>query len=125
MVLLAADGLSNAEIGRQVGMTRQTVISWRARYEAGGIDALADLPRSGRPPVVDEAAVVVTTLNPPPTELGVTHWSVRLMSDHLRGVGMPVSFAEVARIWRGLGSATAPYRDVQVLHRSPVGGEDP
>lgn len=70
MVLLAADGLSNAEIGRRVGMTRQTVISWRARYEAGGIDALADLPRSGRPPVVDEAAVVVATLNPPPVELG-------------------------------------------------------
>jgi transposase len=103
MVLLAADGLPNAEIGRQVGMTRQTVISWRARYEAGGIDALADLPRSGRPPVVDEAAVVVATLNPPPVELGITHWSARLMSDHLRGEGMPVSFAEVARIWRDWG----------------------
>ena len=100
MMLLAADGLSNAEIGRQVGMTRQTVSSWRARYEAGGMDALADLPRSGRPPVVDEAAVVVATLNPPPAELGVTHWSARLMSDHLRSEGMPVSFAEVARIWR-------------------------
>ncbi|WP_146228092.1 helix-turn-helix domain-containing protein [Micromonospora sp. S4605] len=47
MVLLAADGLRNAEIARRVGMTRQTVISWRARCEAGGIDALADLPRPG------------------------------------------------------------------------------
>jgi transposase len=103
MVLLAAAGLSNTEIGRQVGMTRQTVISWRARYGAGGIDALADLPRSGRPPVIDEAAVVVATLNPPPPELGVSHWSARLMSDHLRGEGMPVSFAEVARIWRDWG----------------------
>ena len=104
MVLLAADGLSNVEIGLQVGMTRQTVISWRARYEAGGIDALADLPRSGRPPVVDEAAVVVATLNPPPAELGVTHWSARRMADHLRREGMPVSFAEVARIWRAWGA---------------------
>jgi transposase len=52
MVLLAAKGLPNAEIGRQVGMTRQTVIAWRARYEAGGIAALADLPRPGRPPVI-------------------------------------------------------------------------
>jgi transposase len=103
MVLLAADGLSNSEIGRQVGMTRQTVISWRARYEAGGVDALADLPRSGRPPVVDEAAVVVATLNPPRAELGVTHWSARLMADHLRQEAMPVSFAEVARIWRDWG----------------------
>ena len=100
MVLLAAEGLPNAEIGRQVGVTRQTVIAWRTRYEAGGIDALADLPRSGRPPVIDEAAVVVATLNPPPAALGVTHWSARLMADHLRRAGMPVSFAEVARIWR-------------------------
>ncbi|MGW5668990.1 IS630 family transposase, partial [Micromonospora sp. NPDC003776] len=100
MVLLAADGLPNAEIARRVGVTRQTVSSWRARYEAGGIDALADLPRPGRPPVIDEAAVVVATLNPPPPELGVTHWSARLMADHLSGTGMPISFAEVARIWR-------------------------
>jgi transposase len=100
MVLLAAECLPNAEIGRRVGMTRQTVIAWRARYEAGGIEALADLPRSGRPPVIDESAVMVSTLNPPPSELAVTHWSARLLADHLSKAGMPVSFAEVARIWR-------------------------
>ena len=55
MVLLAAEGLPNAETARRVGMTRQTVIAWRARCAAGGIDALADLPRSGCPPVIDEA----------------------------------------------------------------------
>jgi transposase len=103
MVLLAAEGLPNTEIGRRVGMTRQTVITRRARYEAGGIDALADLPRSGRPPVIDEAAIVVSTLNPPPPELAVTHWSARLLADHLSKAGMPVSFAEVARIWRDWG----------------------
>ncbi|SCG37576.1 IS630 family transposase [Micromonospora zamorensis] len=100
MVLLAAEGLPNAEIGRRVGVTRQTVISWRARYEAGGMDALADLPRSGRPSVIDEAAVVTATLNPPPAELAVTHWSARLLAEQLTKDGMPVSFAEVARIWR-------------------------
>ena len=98
-------------------MTRQTVISWRARYEAGGVDALADLPRSGRPPVVDEAAVVVATLNPPPAELGVTHWSARLMADRLRGDGVPVSFAEVARIWRGWG--LQPHR-VETFKSTPL-----
>jgi transposase len=103
MVLLAAQGLSNAEISRRVGTSRQTVIAWRARYEAGGIDALADLPRSGRPPVVDEPAVIVATLNPPPARLAVTHWSARLLANHLSRAGMPVSFAEVARIWRDWG----------------------
>jgi transposase len=103
MVLLAAEGLSNVEIGQRVGMTRQTVISWRARYAEGGIEALADLPRPGRPPVVDEAAVIAATLNAPPAELGVSHWSARLMADHLREQGTSVSFAEVARIWRDKG----------------------
>jgi hypothetical protein len=98
--LLAAEGVANAAIGRQVGVSTPTVLAWRNRYEAGGIAALADLERSGRPPTVDENAVVVATLNAPPSGLGVTHWSSRLMSDHLRGLGMPVSFAEVARIWR-------------------------
>lgn len=103
MVLLAAEGLPNAEIGRQVGMTRQTVIAWRARYEAGGLEALADLPRSGRPPVIDEPAVITSTLNPPPEELGVTHWSSRLLAAQLTKAGLPVSFSEVARIWRDWG----------------------
>jgi transposase len=103
MVLLAAEGLPNAEIGRQVGMTRQTVIAWRSRYEIGGIAALADLPRSGRPPVIDESAVIASTLNPPPDLLGVTHWSARLLAEQLSRAGMPISFAEVARIWRSWG----------------------
>jgi transposase len=103
MVLLAADGLPNAEIGRQVGTTRQTVIAWRARYEAGGIAALADLPRPGRPPVIDESAVIASTLNPPPQDLGVTHWSARLLAGQLSRAGTPISFAEVARIWRSWG----------------------
>lgn len=36
IVLLAAQGVPNAEIGRRVGVSRPTVIQWRNRYEAGG-----------------------------------------------------------------------------------------
>jgi transposase len=108
MLLLAADGRPNTEIARLVGVTRQTVITLRSRYQQRGLEALADLPRSGRPPVIDEAKVIIATLNPPPASLGVTHWSARLMSDHLRRAGAPVSFAEVARIWRDWG--LSPHR---------------
>jgi transposase len=95
IVLLAAEGLPNAEIARRVGMTRPTVIQWRNRYASGGIAALGDLDRSGRPPVIDDAAVVIATLQSPPESLGVTHWSARLLGKHLG-----ISFASVARIWR-------------------------
>ena len=98
IVLLAADGLSTAEIARRTGASRPTVLEWRVRYASGGLAALQDLPRSGRPAKIDEVKVVVATLvadGRPPAELGVPHWSARLLSDQL-----DVSFATVARIWR-------------------------
>jgi transposase len=98
IVLLAADGLPNAEIARRTGTSRPTVVGWRARYDEGGIRALGDRPRSGRPTQIDEVDVVVATLadeGRPPERLGVTHWSARLL-----GAELGISFASVARIWR-------------------------
>jgi transposase len=98
IVLLAAEGLPNAEIARRCGTSRPTVVDWRARYVAGGIKALHDQSRSGRPPEIDEIDVVVATLaedGRPPAQLGVTHWSARLL-----GAELGISFATVARIWR-------------------------
>src|SRR6266576_7283721 len=73
MVLLAADGVPNAQIARTVGVSRPTVIGWRDRYQRGGIAALRDQPRSGRPAEIDEIKVVVATLatdGGPPSRLG-------------------------------------------------------
>jgi transposase len=98
MILLAADGMPNAEIARVTGVSRPTVIAWRERYEAGGIPALGDSPRSGRPAEISEADVVVATLaddGRPPARLEITHWSARFLAAELG-----ISFATVARIWR-------------------------
>jgi len=98
IVLLAADGVPNTEIADRMGMSRPTVLKWRDRYVEAGIDALVDLPRPGRRPEIDAVAVLAETLadkGKPPPELGVTHWSTRLMADRLG-----ISFATVARIWR-------------------------
>lgn len=98
IVLLAADGVANTEIAERVGVSRPTVNTWRDRYETGGIAALGDLPRPGRPTVVDEIVVLAETLadqGKPPPELGVTHWSARLLAGRLG-----ISFSTVARIWR-------------------------
>jgi transposase len=101
IVLMSAEGLTNTEIARRTGATRPTVINWRNRYAAGGIKALGDLPRPGRPPVVDELEVVATTLadgGRPPAHLGTNQWSSRLLGEHLG-----ISFATVSRIWRKWG----------------------
>jgi hypothetical protein len=74
------------------------MVDWRSRYVAGGIRALQDQRRSGRPAEIDEIDVVVATLSQdgrPPVHLGVTHWSARLLAAQLE-----ISFATVARIWR-------------------------
>lgn len=101
IVLMSAEGLTNTEIARRTGATRPTVVNWRNRYATGGINALGDLPRPGRPPVVDELEVVATTLangGHPPAHLGADQWSSRLLAQHLG-----ISFATVSRIWRKWG----------------------
>jgi transposase len=101
IILMSADGLTNSEIARRTGATRPTVINWRNRYATGGIHALGDLPRPGRPPMVDELEVVATTLaegGRPPAYLGAPQWSSRLLAQHLG-----ISFATVSRIWRKWG----------------------
>src|SRR6195952_1693722 len=66
IVLLAGEGVPNAEIARRVGVSRPTVIGWRERYLEGGTAALDDRPRPGRAKQIDESAVVVATLEKAP-----------------------------------------------------------
>ncbi len=98
IVLAAAAGQANERIAEQVGTSKVTVLKWRSRYQAKGLDGLDDQARSGRPRTVDHARIVAVTLAPPPKKLGVTHWSTRLLARHL-GVGD----ATVARAWREYG----------------------
>ena len=98
IVLLAADGTANTRIAELVDATVTTVLSWRERYQAKGLEGLSDAQRSGRPRTLDHRAIVAETLKPPPKRLGVTHWSSRLLADRL-GIGN----ASVARAWRAYG----------------------
>lgn len=41
IVLLAADGVGNHQIARRLEISRGQVIAWRARFAAGGIEAIA------------------------------------------------------------------------------------
>src|SRR3954452_25190344 len=95
IVLAIADGTDVSSAARALGVSRPTVIKWRDRFAADGVDGLNDQPRSGRPKTIDDAQIIAATLEPPPASLAVTHWSSRLLGRHL-GMGD----ATVARAWR-------------------------
>jgi len=95
IVLAIAGGAGISGAARRVGVSRPTAIKWRDRFAIDGLDGLADLARSGRPKVIEDAAIIAATLEAPPASLAVTHWSSRLLGKHL-GIGD----ATVARAWR-------------------------
>ena len=50
VILLAAEGLDNDQIGSQLSLPRQIVSKWRKRFFEERLAGLENLPRSGRPP---------------------------------------------------------------------------
>lgn len=97
IVLLSAEGLGPVAVAERLGCSRQTVLTWRERYRADGVDGLRDAPRSGRPATVDELAVVSRTLDPPPGPRPA-RWSTRRL-----GADLGISNAAVANVWRAWG----------------------
>jgi transposase len=97
-LLLAADGVANEAIARECSTTPDTVRRWRAKFEAGGVEAVGSIaPGRGRKPLIPQAtidAIVNDTLHTVPDDES-TSWSTRAMGDR-HGVGKDT----VARIWR-------------------------
>ena len=56
VVLLSADGLSNAAIARELRCSRATVVTWRGRFAQHRLAGLSDEPRPGRPRSFSPAA---------------------------------------------------------------------
>jgi putative transposase len=99
VVLLAAQGRQNLEIGASVGLSRINVGKWRRRFAQEGIQGLYDIPRSGRPRTIDDervAQLLQTTLQRKPTP--ATHWSTRLLAQQTG-----LSKSTVQRIWNAFG----------------------
>jgi transposase len=96
IILRAAKGLNNCEIADTVGVTRQTVRTWRERFAKHRLDGLDDEPRCGAPRKIGDdriEEIVTRTLETKPKD--ATHWSTRGMA---RASG--VSTSTVHRIWR-------------------------
>ena len=87
MVKGAALGQDEATIATWVGRTPRTVRRWLRRFAAGGIAALADVPRPGRPPEADAAylAALEAAVDTPPPALGLPFdvWTSPRLSAYL------------------------------------------
>jgi transposase len=121
IVLLAAERVSVAKIARRLGSTRKTVRQWRDRYAAlYDLDALLDLPRSGRPAKVpvdvrcELVKLACTRPDPKRTKFRDT-WTRAALADALRSeTGCRLSITEVGRILRSEG--LRPHRVRLWLH---------
>lgn len=98
--MAAGDGVANARIAGQVGVSVSTVRAWRSRFAIDGVAKLGKVADGrGRKPMLSKEKIneiVELTRNSKPD--GETHWSVRTMA---KRVG--VSPATVQRIWAARG----------------------
>jgi hypothetical protein len=56
ILLLLAEGRTITEVANTVGMSRNFVYKWAARFRAQGVEGLRDLPRRGACPRVEPGA---------------------------------------------------------------------
>ena len=78
---LLLNGKKPAEVALAVGVARQTVYTWKALLDEGGIDALRSAPSRGRPPRLDETELksLRRVLLQKPTEhgFGTELWTLK------------------------------------------------
>ena len=99
-------GKTPAQAAQAVGVARQTVYTWKALLDEGGIDALRAMPTRGRPARLDEDQLqaLARVLLDKPTEhgFGTELWTLKrvgVLIERLYGV----KFGQT-QIWRILGS---------------------
>jgi len=99
IVLRAAEGHSNQDIARRLGISGATVGKWRERFRSEGMEGLSDEPRPGAPRKITDVQVeeaVTRTLESLPE--AATHWSTRSLAQE---VGL--SQSAIVRIWHSFG----------------------
>jgi len=103
IVLLAADGVSNRDIGDIVDLHYNQVAVWRTRYAELGLAGLDDEERPGRPCVYDhdDVLLLVKTVTEPPPD-GSTRWTMDALAAAMNANGVAISASQVWRICRAL-----------------------
>jgi transposase len=90
-------------LARTLGLCEATVRLWLTRFNAQGLDGLADAPRAGRPPTYTPAevgAVIAASLTDP-AALGLPFgsWTLDRLTAHLRETeGLAISRSRIGEI---------------------------
>lgn len=75
------------EVANMQAVSKPTIYGWFHRWQSGGVEALANRPKSGRPLKADAAysLALVELLEKEPSEVGYnfTIWTVERLSAHL------------------------------------------
>lgn len=113
IILMAADGRNNAEIGKGLQTTETAARRWRARWldlqpisleDLSVAERLEDLPRPGAPPrlTADQICRLEQMACEKPEEGGrpISHWTGREIADELvkRGIVDQISARHAARL---------------------------
>lgn len=103
---LLLQGKKPAEVALAVGVARQTVYTWMALLEEGGIDALRAVPSRGRPARLDEVKLegLRRVLLQKPTEhgFGTELWTLKRVQAVIQRL-YGVKFGQT-QVWRLLGA---------------------
>ena len=148
-ILAAADGASNAAVGRRVGMTEDTARTWRRRWALAGeallaaeaeggagddraleavvLGVLADEARSGAPATFtpEQWCQLMAVACEPPGDSGrpTSHWTPRELADEAvaRGIVARISARTVGR-FLVLGGGRTQAAPEPVLAHAPRAG---
>jgi len=95
IILLRAEGKSQKEVAKELGVSHVCVSKWTRRFIEKGLEGLKDLPGRGRKPSIPPEKIkeVISRVTQPPP--GRSRWSVRSMA---KAVG--ISRHSVHQIWK-------------------------
>lgn len=78
------------EVAKMQVVSKPTIYGWFTRWQSGGVEALANQPKCGRPPKADDAysLALVEVIEKEPSEVGYDFmiWTVERLSAHLEKV---------------------------------------
>jgi transposase len=123
-LLLVTTGQSCREVARLFGEDPSTVQRWVKRFESGGLEALREGERPGRPRLLDAGQwrTLEADLRKTPRVLGLEAnlWDGPLLAEHLRrSYGIRLGVRQCQRLFRQMGFRLRKPRP-QVAQSDPI-----